>query len=49
MEMDPIPGYAIASWERGYGDFALRPDLDDAASHSVARGDCARALRRRLG
>jgi glutamine synthetase len=27
MEMDPVPGYAIASWERGYGDFALRPDL----------------------
>jgi glutamine synthetase len=27
MEMDPQPGYAIASWERGYGDFALRPDL----------------------
>ncbi|MDE3190287.1 MAG: glutamine synthetase [Acidobacteriota bacterium] len=26
MEMDPVPGYAIASWERGYGDFALRPD-----------------------
>ena len=27
MEMDPIPGYEIASWERGYGDFALQPDL----------------------
>jgi glutamine synthetase len=27
MEMDPKPGYAIASWEQGYGDFALRPDL----------------------
>ncbi|HVZ50179.1 MAG TPA: glutamine synthetase family protein [Gemmatimonadaceae bacterium] len=27
MEMDPVPGYAIASWERGYGDFDLRPDL----------------------
>jgi glutamine synthetase len=27
MEMDPQPGYALASWERGYGDFALRPDL----------------------
>jgi glutamine synthetase len=27
MEMDPIPGYEIASWGRGYGDFALRPDL----------------------
>jgi glutamine synthetase len=27
MEMDPVPGYAIASWEQGYGDFALVPDL----------------------
>jgi len=28
MEMDPIPGYSIANWERGYGDFLLQPDLD---------------------
>jgi len=27
MEMDPVPGYQLASWERGYGDFALQPDL----------------------
>jgi glutamine synthetase len=27
MEMDPVPGYALASWERGYGDFGLEPDL----------------------
>src|SRR3990172_5104467 len=27
MEMDPVPGYEIANWERGYGDFALVPDL----------------------
>ena len=27
MEMDPVPGYALASWERGYGDFGLQPDL----------------------
>jgi len=27
MEMDPQPGYEMASWERGYGDFALHPDL----------------------
>lgn len=27
MEMDPIPGYSIASWEQGYGDFGLQPDL----------------------
>jgi glutamine synthetase len=27
MEMDPVPGYGIAGWERGYGDFGLAPDL----------------------
>jgi glutamine synthetase len=27
MEMDPQPGYEMASWERGYGDFHLSPDL----------------------
>src|SRR3954454_12373788 len=27
MEMDPQPGYAMASWERGYGDFGMKPDL----------------------
>jgi glutamine synthetase len=27
MDMDPVPGYALASWETGYGDFGLQPDL----------------------
>ena len=27
MEMDPIPGYRMANWESGYGDFVLQPDL----------------------
>jgi glutamine synthetase len=27
MEMDPIPGYQMANWEKGYGDFVLQPDL----------------------
>jgi glutamine synthetase len=27
MEMDPVPGYEMASWDRGYGDFVLKPDL----------------------
>src|SRR4051812_23724516 len=27
MEMDPVPGYALASWERGYGDFGMQPDM----------------------
>ena len=28
VEMNPVDGYEMASWERGYGDFAMRPDLD---------------------
>jgi len=27
IEMEPVPGYRAASWEKGYGDFTLRPDL----------------------
>ncbi len=27
IEMEPAPGYAAASWEQGYGDFVLKPDL----------------------
>ena len=27
VEMNTVPGYAMSSWERGYGDFVLRPDL----------------------
>jgi glutamine synthetase len=27
MEMEPVPGYSIASWDQGYGDFGMRPDL----------------------
>jgi glutamine synthetase len=28
MEMDPTPGYDMANWEKGYGDFNMRPDLE---------------------
>lgn len=27
MEMEPLPGYKYASWETGYGDFRMVPDL----------------------
>jgi glutamine synthetase len=27
MEMDPVPGYEMANWRAGYGDFAIVPDL----------------------
>ena len=28
LDMEPVPGYKAASWEKGYGDFVLKPDLD---------------------
>jgi glutamine synthetase len=28
VEMNTVEGYEMASWERGYGDFVMRPDLD---------------------
>ena len=27
IEMEPVPGYKATSWERGYGDFTLKPDM----------------------
>jgi glutamine synthetase len=27
MEMEPLPGYEMANWESGYGDFAIVPDM----------------------
>ncbi|WP_422752831.1 glutamine synthetase family protein [Micromonospora sp. WMMD708] len=27
VDMNTVDGYAMSSWERGYGDFAMRPDL----------------------
>jgi glutamine synthetase len=28
MEMEPLPGYDYASWETGYGDFRMVPDME---------------------
>ena len=28
IEMNPLPGFALASWEQGYGDFHAQVDLD---------------------
>ena len=27
IEMEPVPGYKAASWEKGYGDYTMKPDL----------------------
>jgi glutamine synthetase len=43
MEMDPIPGYEMANWEDGYGDFAIVPDMGRCAGFpgSTARRSCS--------
>ena len=28
VDMNTVDGYAMSSWERGYGDFVLKPDMD---------------------
>jgi glutamine synthetase len=27
IDMEPVPGYGAASWDKGYGDFLMQPDL----------------------
>ncbi len=27
MEMTTVPGYKTSSWEKGYGDYVMKPDL----------------------
>ena len=27
IDMEPVPGYQAASWQKGYGDFVLKPDI----------------------
>jgi glutamine synthetase len=27
IDMEPVPGYVAANWEKGYGDFVMKPDL----------------------
>jgi len=28
IDMEPVPGYTASSWEKGYGDFVMQPDLE---------------------
>jgi glutamine synthetase len=27
VDMEPVPGYAASSWQHGYGDFVMKPDM----------------------
>ena len=49
MDMEPVPGYRAASWDTGYGDFAIRPDLQTLRripwlpATALVLGDCVDA------
>ena len=47
MEMEPVPGYEMANWENGYGDFGIVPDMATLRADPLARPHRAGALRRR--
>jgi glutamine synthetase len=38
VDMTPQPGFAMTSWERGYGDFVFRPDLSTLRRASWLEG-----------
>ena len=40
MEMDPAPGYAIASWEQGYGDFDMTTNYTTRSSTTYTTNNC---------
>jgi len=46
IDMEPVPGYAAASWDKGYGDFRHAARHDDLAALAVARRHRAGARRR---
>ncbi len=49
VEMNTVDGYAMSSWDTGYGDFVLKPDFRTLRWRAVARGHRAGALRPRSG
>jgi glutamine synthetase len=38
VDMNTVDGYAMSSWERGYGDFELKPDLSTLARTAWLEG-----------
>src|SRR5262245_56371659 len=38
MEMDPVPGYDLTSWSKGYQDFLLVPDFSTVRYPAWAPG-----------
>ncbi len=36
VDMETVSGYEMSSWERGYGDFEMKPDLETLRPDPVA-------------
>ena len=49
VDMNTVDGYAMSSWERGYGDFVMAPDYATLRLMPVAAGHRAGPRRRPVG
>ena len=47
VDMTTVDGFALSSWDDGYGDLRFRPDLATLRRVPMARGDRRRPVRRR--
>ena len=36
VDMNTVPGYAMSSWDTGYGDMVMTPDLEHPSADSLA-------------
>ena len=37
VEMNTVEGYTMSSWDRGYGDFVFKPDMDTLGAYPGRR------------
>ena len=49
VDMNTVDGYAMSSWDSGYGDFVMAHDLDTLRRHPVAPGQRDGPGRRAVG
>ena len=49
VDMNTVDGYAMSSWERGYGDFVMKPDFDTLRPIPWHEGTVLRDGRPRVG
>ncbi len=45
IAMEPVPGYKATSWQKGYGDFVIKPDMATLRRTPMAAGHRSGAVR----